>query len=109
MIIVFTIQALFHTLPCLCHVIDEELISPELFELYGMELWKTGMNSGQHVNSSGMRLTPLKLKCDNAELMSAMAKLRDSPLSEECGSDTRSISHHVRYTIMYIYARYSEV
>ena len=40
--------------------------------------------------------TTIKLRCDNRELLSAVAAMKDVPLMEECGSDTRSISHHVR-------------
>ena len=69
----------------------------ELFEASGMELWRMGIESEQPVDSSDGRLMPLKLKCDSHELLSALKELGATPIAEECGSDTRSISHHVTF------------
>ena len=70
----------------------EELIPAELFEAVGMELWRTEI---EPVDSGDGRLMPLKLKCDSQDLLSALKELGAAPMTEECGSDTRSISHHV--------------
>ena len=86
---------LFYVLPCLCQVTDEELIRPDLFEAHGMELWRTGIKPEHCGDSDSGKFPPLKLKCDNQEILSALAAARDSPLMEDCGSDTRSITHHV--------------
>ena len=54
--------------------------------------------------------TAIKLRCDNRELHSALAAMKDVPLMEECGSDTRSISHHVRtYVLMHDLYMYRSV
>lgn len=81
-------------LPCLCRVTEEELIRPELFEALGAELWNMEIGHEHSVNSN-KNLSPIILKCDNQELLSTLATVKDSPTTEECGSDTRSISHHV--------------
>lgn len=69
----------------------------KLFEATGMELWRKGIESEQSVDSSDGQLMPLKLKCDSHELLSALKELGTTPMTEECGSDTRSISHHVMH------------
>ena len=81
-------------LPCLCRVTEEELICPELFEALGAELWNMGIGHERSVNFN-KKLSPIKLKCDNQELLSTLAAAKDSAMIEECGSNTRSISHHV--------------
>lgn len=47
------------------------------------------------VDSRDGRLISLNLKCTSKELLSAVATQRELPAAEECGSETRSISHHV--------------
>ena len=86
---------LFYVLPHLCRVTYEELIPVELFEATRMESWRMGIESEQPVDSGDGQLAPLKLKCDSHELLSAMKELEATPTTEECGSDTRSISRHV--------------
>ena len=88
-------QMLFYTLPCVCRVTDEELIPVELFELLGIELWEMESESETDVKSCDGRQIPLNLRCTSKELLSAVATVRELPAVEECGSETRSISHHV--------------
>lgn len=62
-------------------------------------MWDTGIGRIHNADSNdGMRKmsSTIKLRCDNQELLSAAAAMKVVPLMEECGSDTRSISHHVR-------------
>ena len=88
-------QTLFYTLPCVCRVTDEELIPVELFELMGIELWKMENESETAVEPRNGKLIPMNLRCASKELLSAVVTLRELPAVEECGSETRSISHHV--------------
>ena len=88
---------LFYVLPHLCRVTYEELIPVELFEAIGTELWRTEIKSEQSIDPGDGQVVPLKLKCDSHDLLSALKELEATPMTEECGSDTRSISHHVTY------------
>ena len=90
-------------LPRLCRVTEEELIHPALFEALGAELWNTGIGHKRSADSNDSKgkwlpVSPIKLRCSNQDLLSALAAMKDLPLMEECGSDTRSISHHVCIT-----------
>lgn len=58
-------------------------------------------NTADFGDGRGRTLSTVKLRCDNQELLSAVAAMKDVPLVEDCGSNTRSISHHVR-TCMYM-------
>ena len=62
-------------------------------------MWHTGIGHTHNADSDDgtRKVSPtIRLRCDNQELLSAVAAMKDVPLMEECGSDTRSISHHVR-------------
>ena len=64
--------------------------------MLGMELWNAGIGHKHSTDSNDTTLlSPVKLRCTNPELLSALGAAKDTPLIEECGSDTRSISHHV--------------
>ena len=67
----------------------------ELFKLLGTELWRTGIESESKTGSGDEEPIPIKLRCTSKELLSALDTLRETASAEECGSETRSISHHV--------------
>ena len=68
--------------------------------MLGAKLWNTGISHKYNADSNDSRgkwlpVPPIKLRCSNQDLLSVLAAMKDSPTLEECGSDTRSISHHV--------------
>lgn len=80
---------------------DEELVPVELFKLLGTELWRSGIESESKTGSGDEEPIPIKLRCTSKELLAALDTLRESAPAEECGSETRSISHHVCSVVCY--------